>query len=222
MRNHGGVSAVLSVALAVLLAIPSVAFAQNDKRAAANHFQRASGLYAAQRYDEALDEFKAGYEAFPLPGFLVNIGQCYRKLEKLEEAAEAFGKFLDGHPRDERLRSEVEEAYAEVKGELDRRAQAEAKRKHDEEEARRALLTSIAAQQKRETPDLTVHASSPVVELRAAPEPPRKKRSRWWVWTIVGVGVAGAVAAGVALGVTYGQPQGPQPGSLGLIDGRRP
>ena len=83
--------------LALLLALPATAFAQaRDKRAASAHFQKASGLYAAGRYEDALEEFKAGYEAFPLPGFLVNIGQCYRKLDRLDEATEAFKRFLDG------------------------------------------------------------------------------------------------------------------------------
>ncbi len=219
-----GPASLVSVVLALLLALPATALAQaRGKRAAAAHFQKASGLYAAGRYDDALDEFKAGYEAFPLPGFLVNLGQCYRKLDRLPEATDAFKRFLESKNPDERLRGEVEEALNEVRAELDRRAETENKRKRDEDDARRALLASIAAQQKAEAPELTVHESRPSVhaELTAA-APPAQKKGRWWVWTIVGVTVAGAVVAGVTVGVIYGQPQGPQPGSLGLLDGRRP
>jgi hypothetical protein len=42
---------------------------------------------------------------------------------------------------------------------------------------------------------------------------------KWWVWTLVGAAVAGGVVAGVAS--SQSPSSGTQPGSLGLLDGRR-
>jgi hypothetical protein len=113
-----------------------------------------------------------------------------------------------------------------VRGELEKRNQDEAERQRVAESKRRALIESIARQQQSELQatapraDLSVRsvpASNGELQVTAAPH----KKSRWWVWTIVGVVAAGAVASAVTVGVIYGQPSGPQPGSFGLLDGRR-
>jgi tetratricopeptide (TPR) repeat protein len=209
----------LIIALAVTLATPSVALA-GDKRAAAAHFKEGRALYDAGRWDEALAAFEAGYEAFPLKGFLVNIGQCQRKLDRLEDAAASYQKFLDGAP-DERLRGEVTEALSELKVELDRRAavqaEAEQRRKQADEQQRKALLDSIAREQSASSPAVQHLNATPENEVRT--EAPRKK-SRVWLWSLLGVVAAGAVAGGVAAAVIYTQPS-THAGSLGLIDGRR-
>jgi hypothetical protein len=57
--------------------------------------------------------------------------------------------------------------------------------------------------------------------LTAAPLPPKKKKSKKWVWAVVGVVAAGAVGAAVGVAVLETQPQSPRPGSLGVLDARR-
>ena len=49
-------------------------------------------------------------------------------------------------------------------------------------------------------------------------KPPKKHR---WVWAVVGVLAAGAVASAAAVAYVETRPQSPQAGSLGLLDGRR-
>jgi tetratricopeptide (TPR) repeat protein len=225
----------------VLALLPSLAGAvAGDKRAAAQHFRSGSSLYEQGRYVEALEEFDAGYSNYALPGFQVNIGQCYRKLDRLDDAAAAFGKFLDSGTGDHKLREEVEEALDEVKAELTRRADAQASRRREEEQSRRALLASIdtshvttaaapAPSEPAESVDplppgavVPAAAMAPLPELRAStPSSAKSRRSRWWVWTIVGVAAAGAITAGVTVGVIESQPAQPRAGSLGLLDGRR-
>jgi tetratricopeptide (TPR) repeat protein len=234
MKTRG--LAFVLVMLAVLAPLRAHA---GDKRVAAAHFQKGRALYDAASWADALDEFKAGYEAYPLPAFYVNIGQCLRKLDRIDEAADAFRKFLDTNPTDARLRVEVEEAYAEVKTDLDRRSEVNDKRKRDEEQARQSLLASIAREQRAQAREQTIPTrevnrridlnmrqqpivASSTTELRNDTPPPKAgKPSRWWIWTIVGVVAAGAVAGGVAGAVIATQPVQPHAGSLGLLDGRR-
>ncbi|HZS35450.1 MAG TPA: hypothetical protein VFF06_01410 [Polyangia bacterium] len=229
----------LLLALAILIPAQARA-ASGDKRAAAQHFHAGSALYDQERYVEALEEFDAGYSSFPLPGFQVNIGQCYRKLDRLDDAAAAFTKFLDSNTGDRKLRDEVEEALGEVKAELERRSDAESKRRRAEDQSRRDLLASIDTSRvpaaRAAAPVETAHSVEarpmrsevPAAAMAPLPDPAspptltaRSKRTRWWLWTIVGVAAAGAVTAGVTVAVIETQPQSPRAGSLGLLDGRR-
>lgn len=88
------------------------------------HFKSGSERYAAGQWADALDEFEAGYAAHPSPAFLVNIGQCLRKLDRLDEAALAFRRFLDAHTGAPRTRLDVWDALEDVTAELNRRVDA--------------------------------------------------------------------------------------------------
>jgi hypothetical protein len=211
---------VLAAALVAAVATPALA---RDKRAAAAHFQKGRALFESASYSAALEEFNAGYEAFPLAGFLVNIGQCQRKLDRNDDAAASFQKYLDADNTDPKVRLEVQEALAEIASERDRRvaADVEARRQRDEaerrhpveEEPRRAVAV-----------DLTMHEPASVAMSSRAPvavvtEHPQK--SRKWVWAVVGVLAVGVAASAVAVGVIETQPSPAHAGSLGLLDGRR-
>ncbi len=85
------------------------------------HYKTGSERYAAGEWAAALDEFEAGYAAHASPAFLVNIGQCLRKLDRLDEAALAFRRFLDAHTGSPRTRLDVWDALEDVTAELNRR-----------------------------------------------------------------------------------------------------
>jgi tetratricopeptide (TPR) repeat protein len=216
----------LLVALVVLGAATGSAHAA-DKRAAAVHFQHGRTLFEAGSFAAALEEFDAGYDAYPLPGFLVNIGQCQRKLDRLDDAAASFQKFLDSSSGDPRLRTEVQDALDEIGGERARRqaVEDEARRQRDlaerrhilDDEApppRAAVVTTAPAL--RSVPAAALLATPPVTSLDAPP-----KKGHRWVWAVVGVLAAGAVASAAAVAYIETRPQTPQAGSLGLLDGRR-
>lgn len=225
----------LTAAFVIVAALVAAAPAHaRDKRAAATHFQRGRVLFESNSYAAALDEFNAGYEAYPLPGFLVNIGQCQRKLDRLDDAVASFQKFLDSDVADPRLRLEVQDALAEISQERSRRvtAELEARRQRDEAEARhppvvdedmrRAEARRVEARRvEAARADLTPRAAlvAPVSEPVASVDKPAK--SRKWVWALVGVLAAGAVAAGVTVAVIETRQPSQQAGSLGLLDGRR-
>lgn len=122
------------LALAVAMALSGVAgrparaaerHASRDPRAqAAADFRDGSKRYAEGDYKGALAAFQAGYAADPKPAFLVNIGQCLRRLDRLDEAALAFRGFLDARTGSPRVRLDVWDALEDVIAELNRRVDA--------------------------------------------------------------------------------------------------
>lgn len=109
---------------ALLVSVPAWARTTHigDARESAHvHWKSGSQHYAAREWSAALDEFQAGYAAHPSPAFLVNIGQCLRKLDRLDEAALAFRRFLDAHTGSSRTRLDVYDALEDVTSELNRR-----------------------------------------------------------------------------------------------------
>jgi tetratricopeptide (TPR) repeat protein len=85
------------------------------------HYKSGSQRYGAGQWTAALDEFEAGFRAQPSPAFLVNIGQCLRKLDRLDEAALAFRRFLDSRSGSPATRLDVWDALEDVTAELNRR-----------------------------------------------------------------------------------------------------
>ena len=74
---------------------PAVAWADSEgDRTARQHFREGEARYAAGKYAAALDAYQAGYDVQPLPGFLVNIAQCQRRMGDLKRARATYGKFL--------------------------------------------------------------------------------------------------------------------------------
>jgi tetratricopeptide (TPR) repeat protein len=81
------------------VAAPSVARADDPaNRAARRHYERGEKLFALGKFDEALDEYQKAFDAKPLPGFLFNIGQCYRNLGDYNQAIFSFKKYLKLEP----------------------------------------------------------------------------------------------------------------------------
>jgi hypothetical protein len=187
-----------------------------DKRAAAIHFQRGRALFEVADWPAALDEFNAGYAAYPLPGFLVNIGQCLRKLDRLDEATAAFQRFLDAGG-DPRLRAEVQEALSQMAEERAPRQPASSPPPEPAAASARVDLSPAPTP----APAVSPAPLAATTSLTAAPLPPKKKKTKKWVWAVVGVLAAGAVGAAVGVTVLETQPQSPRPGSLGVLDGRR-
>jgi len=88
-------------------------------RAARRHYERGEKLFALGKFDEALEEYQTAFDAKPLPGFLYNIGQCYRNLGDYDQAIFSFRKYLKLEPEAsnkeavERLIEELEEKKAQ-------------------------------------------------------------------------------------------------------------
>lgn len=110
---------VLATALqtALVLTAPGAARATQGapggEAEARRHYQRGEAHFKAGRFSDALDSYEAGYQAAPLPGFLVNIAHCYRRMGDLRRARASYQRFVLVAP-DSPLVPEVRQLIAEI------------------------------------------------------------------------------------------------------------
>ena len=93
--------------------MPALAAPSAAEREARRHFADAELSYRAGHYAEALAKYQAGYAATPLPGFLVNIAQCQRRLGDSKAARATYREFVLVAP-DSRLVPEVQTLIKEL------------------------------------------------------------------------------------------------------------
>jgi tetratricopeptide (TPR) repeat protein len=168
------------------------AAASEAERAARTHFQAGESHFKAGAFDEALKEYQAGYDAKPLPGFLVNIAQCQRRLGDLKTARATYQKFVLVAP-DSPLLPQVRSMIAEIDGLL---ANLEAgKPAEPEEQAKPAPPPEPPPAAEKETP-APVLVARPETEQTPEQPPPRR---RWWLWGAIGAVVVGGAVTAVVL-----------------------
>ena len=150
--------------------------------------QIAAANYEQGRYQESILALQNAYEIQPLPRLLCNIGQGYRKLGNHRAAVTQYELCLKSDPEvDLAYRAEVENYIAE------RRQQWAAK-------SRQGAAESPTAGRQGQSMDKG--AVTQPCPNSTAQTPVYKK---WWLWTIVGVVVAGG-AVGLGVGLTQRQP----------------
>lgn len=159
----------------------------NFERARA-HYEAGRALFSLGNYQDALREFTSGYQLVPRPRFLINLGQTYRKLGRLEDAEKMYQRFLAQAPPDDPDRTAVESLLSEVE--------------------------SSIAEEPRPQPRVSEPAPSTPPAAVAIAAPPKRSfiRRHWWIIpTVV------AVAAGTAVGIYFGvRASEPDCGSVGL------
>lgn len=89
---------------------------------AAKLYEKAEADYKLQKYQEALAGFEEAYRLTNEPQLLFNLGQCYRQLDRLDDARKSFESFLRDAPKNSPLRESAEERLNEVNAELARLA----------------------------------------------------------------------------------------------------
>ena len=169
--------------IAVALACAAAAHAQpdDDVARARTHFEAARALYQLGNYNEALREFAAGYQLAPRPQFLLNLGQCYRKLDDLQNARAMYQRYLHDAPSTDPERPQAQQILAEID---------------------RQIADRQAAAPPPTAPPTAQSEPAAATTTLTATAPPRKSwiKRNWW---IIPVGVV-VVGAGVGLGVYYG------------------
>jgi tetratricopeptide (TPR) repeat protein len=174
--------------IAILVAVVAWAAAAQAQIAdpvvrARTHFEAGRALYQLGDYTQALREFAAGYQLAPRPQFLLNLGQCYRKLDELGQARDMYRRYLHDAPATDPERPQARQILAEIEEQLGER---------------QAASTS---------PSLLPAANAVV----AAAPPPRRPwiKRNWWV---IPVG-ATVLAVAVGVGTYYGTRSDPCSGA---------
>lgn len=194
----------------------------DSERTARQHFRQGETHYAAGRYADALAAYQAGYAVEPLPGFLVNIAQCQRRLGDLERARASYGKFVLVAP-DSPLAPEVRKLIEELDRLIAETAAADRTSSAAVVEGAvvRPVRPPVAASADimplgspesggvSQPGDHTGDGADLTMKLGAtavAAEPAGTERGesvsggrRWWLWGAVSAAVVGAVIAGVVL-----------------------
>jgi tetratricopeptide (TPR) repeat protein len=181
-------------ATALVLLVGFGGFAEadtTDARARAEaHFEAGRGLYRLGNYSDALREFSAGYELTRLPTFLLDIGQCYRRLKDPVKARAAYEQYLAVTPEGDPARPQAAVVLDELTIEIAQRATAP-------------------------PPEAVVAAAIQSRPLEKAERPaPRSRWRRFW-WLLP---VSATVAAGVALGAYFGTRSSGCQVNIGCLD----
>lgn len=176
---------------AVLLPSLAAAATSEAEREARTHFQAGEARFKAGAFDEALAEYQKGYQAKPLPGFLVNIAQCQRRLGDLKSARATYQKFVLVAP-DSPLIPQVRSMMAEIDALLEKEQAKPPAETATEEAKPKADAPPPAATPPAEAPVLVAAAPAP------APAP-ASTGHRWWLWGALGAVVVGGAITAVAL-----------------------
>jgi tetratricopeptide (TPR) repeat protein len=185
--RRAGIAAVMT--LAILLPSAAAAATPEAEKESRAHFQAGEARFKAGAFDEALAEYQKGYEAKPLPGFLVNIAQCQRRLGDVKAARATYQKFVLVAP-DSPLIPQVRSMIAEIDALLEK-----------EQEKPAAETATEAKPEPAAAPAAATQAPAPVL-VAAAPAPapePASAGHRWWLWGAIGAVVVGGAVTAVAL-----------------------
>jgi hypothetical protein len=175
------------VMMVLVCAAPAQAQSEDPVARARTHFEAGRALYQLGNYNEALREFAAGYQLAPRPQFLLNLGQCYRKLDDLANARLMYQRYLKDAPATDPERPQAEQILAEIDKQIADRQAASAP-------------PPVATPPPSTSPSSSAAATT--TTLTGSAPPPRKPwiKRNWW---IIPVGAV-VVGAAVGLGVYYG------------------
>jgi tetratricopeptide (TPR) repeat protein len=208
--------------LVILLALAGGPARGDDAADGRRLYHRGQTFLEAGDYRAAAEAFEAGYLAAPRVGFLLNIGNCYRKLGELGKARQFYWRFLDAAPKRDPARVDVL-AYLRAMEQIEAdgvSVDPAAARRVAAPEAPAPVVAPVPVQAI--SPPAIVPAPPPI-EMKAAPAdvrrvtdsrthalaiaqspqpPPQSTDAIWnraWFWTAVGVVVAAGVAGLVVL-----------------------
>jgi tetratricopeptide (TPR) repeat protein len=174
---------------------------------ARQHFQLGEIHYAANEFAAALAEYQAGYDAVPLPGFLVNIAQCQRRMGDLRRARITYQKFVLVAP-DSPLVPEVRGLIRELDRQLGGTAALappafDAGRTPGRASGPRGAAgpsaTGAAAASAPDGVRLTARSAGTESTAASGDGGRMSSSSRWWLWGTLAVVTLAGVGAIVAL-----------------------
>lgn len=207
---------LVAALVAALLAPAATAHAGEEEDRAEKarvHYETGMAHFNLEEWDAAIAEWEEGYRVKPVPEFLFNIAQAYRKSQRYERALTFYQSYVRLAPKAPN-RAEVERQIEQLKP-----LAAEEKRNA-------ASYPKLPPPKPTEPPPATTapapttpppasattsppSAPAPVATAESRPElvahaPERKPvYKKAWFWAVT-IGAVAVVGAGVALGVVYG------------------
>jgi hypothetical protein len=190
------------------VASPAARAAVDDTDTARRLYESATRHFDLTEYEAALNDFKEGYRHKDDPVFLYNIAQCYRLMNKNDEALRFYRSYLRRAPSAPN-RDEVERRITTLQESLAAAERARATPPQTTLPPSNIKPSADAPPTATTTPPTTTppaveppppSSSTATSTSVTATAPPRHTPvyKKWWLWTIVGVV---AVGAGVGLGV---------------------
>ncbi|MFH2008681.1 MAG: tetratricopeptide repeat protein [bacterium] len=161
-------------------------------------FKEGVRLLALNKVREALAKFMAAYEELPLPGYRYHIAQCHRMLQQWKQAVFYYEGYLKDNPSTPKMG--LVESYLKS-----------CKQRLEEEELRRRGILNPNLGSGGKGQSGKKGGGKKVVPLY----------KRWWLWTLVSVGVAAlAVGLGAGLATRSNSSLTPPDTQLGTLDWR--
>ena len=161
---------------------------ESDRAAKAKlHYETGMAHFNLEEWDQAIEEWQAGYRNKPLPEFMYNIAQAYRKSKRPERALQFYKSYLRLEPNAPN-KDEVERHIVEANQDIEQQKKAGATRPPNTQPS-----------QPQQSPSAGAQSNTLVTQAPKRHQPVYKK---WWLWTIVGVAVVGA-GVGIGLGVAH-------------------
>jgi tetratricopeptide (TPR) repeat protein len=184
----------------ILLLYASVASAKTREEEAKQHYEAGTTAFNLTQYDEAIAEYEAAYRLQADPGFLYNMAQAHRLAGHLDKAVRFYRNYLRLAPETP-LRAAIEERI----GELEKTLAAQQAAAPPQGTMPPAPSTTPIVSPPAIPVTLPPPTTAPEVALVEKPAPVDEATpvyKKWWLWTIVGVVVVGAVVGITVAAIT--------------------
>jgi tetratricopeptide (TPR) repeat protein len=188
----------VALVLSTALVTPARAAGNDDEERARAHYEIGLGLYRLGDYQAALKEFAAGYELARKPGFLLNLGQTYRKLGELREARDMYRQFLAEVHLDDPARPQAQKVLAELEDAI--RKQPPPSQTQTQTQTRPPPPSPPEPPAPSPPPVAVAPSPSPTIQVSAAP-PRRSHRALGIAGVTVGIVGLGLVGGGIGTAV---------------------
>lgn len=184
---------VFLVALTLMTGAAAVG-GEHDRRTAQARLRYEAGMahFNLEEWDAAVSEWEAGYRLKPLPEFMFNIGQAYRKSNRPEKAITFYRTYLRTAP-DAENRADVEGYIVSLMLIVQQRDKP------------KPIVSETAPPPPNSPPPITARLEPPATRADLVATAPTRKPvyKRGWFWGVMTATVlvaAGAVVTGVILG----------------------
>lgn len=190
---HGVTLALASLLLVTAPQAAAQAPAVGTEDVARRHHERGTMFYNLGQFEDAIAEYRKGYEQKADAVFLYNIAQAYRQIGAADKALFFYKRYLSTSP-DARNRGQVEERIVELEASI------------------AAGAKSAAPPEPIGPPESGRSSPSPLVTppvtLAEHHDPARPLWKQWWAWAGAGAVVVAGVITAVA--VASGGRSGPR------------